>query len=143
MRFWDSSALVALVVREPSTHAVKDLFAADSAVTAWWGTVVECESAIARLVRESALSTSAAAEARSRLEGLLTGWSEVEPSDSVRRSARRLVGLHPLRAADALQLAAAFRACDGRSEDLPFVCLDTRLSSAARAEGFPVLGASA
>jgi predicted nucleic acid-binding protein len=59
----------------------------------------------------------------------------------VERRARRLLALHPLRAADALQLASALVACDERPDRLPLVTLDERLAAAAMREGFRVLGA--
>jgi hypothetical protein len=49
------------------------------------------------------------------------------------------LALHDLRAADALQLAAALIACDEQPALLPFVTLDRRLADAARREGFRVL----
>ena len=45
----------------------------------------------------------------------------------------------PLRAADALQLAAAFAAAERRPASLEIVTLDDRLANAARKEGFAVL----
>jgi hypothetical protein len=59
----------------------------------------------------------------------------------VRRTAERLLRTHPLRAADALQLAAALIAADHDPTSLAIVCLDERLRVAARREGFIVLGA--
>jgi hypothetical protein len=44
--------------------------------------------------------------------------------------------VHPLRAADALQLAAAFIAAERRPSSLEVVTLDDRLAAAARKEGF-------
>jgi predicted nucleic acid-binding protein len=64
---------------------------------------------------------------------------EIEPSTRLRRSARRLLRVHPLRPADALQLAAALTAAEAHAGSLPFVTLDRRLADAARREGFPVL----
>ena len=40
---------------------------------------------------------------------LSSGWHEVVPSSRVRSAAERLLRVHPLRAADSLQLAAAQR----------------------------------
>jgi len=57
----------------------------------------------------------------------------------VRARAARLLSLHPLRAADALQLAAALVWCRERTAEAPFVCLDDRLRLAAAREGFRVL----
>jgi len=50
----------------------------------------------------------------------------------------RLLRIHPLRAADALQLAAALTAAENPGA-LAFVSLDDRLSDAARREGFSIL----
>jgi hypothetical protein len=46
---------------------------------------------------------------------------------------------HPLRAADALQLAAAIAAADGSPASMSFLTLDDRLGDAASREGFPVV----
>lgn len=50
-----------------------------------------------------------------------------------------LLSSHPLRAADALQLAAALTARDKTPELLQVVCSDGRLTDAAGTEGFTVL----
>jgi uncharacterized protein len=47
--------------------------------------------------------------------------------------------VHPLRAADALQLAAAYAGSDRRPTSLEFVTLDERLADVARKEGFSVV----
>lgn len=73
------------------------------------------------------------------LAGLAASWQEVEPSSRLRQIASRLVRTHPLRAADALQLAAAIMAADGDPQTLPIVTLDERLARAAEREGFPVI----
>jgi hypothetical protein len=62
----------------------------------------------------------------------------VEPTDDVRIHALRVLRLHPLRAADALQLAAAIVWCRARPYGAAFVCLDDRLRGAAAREGFTV-----
>ena len=74
-----------------------------------------------------------------RLTKLAKAWVEVQPSSSVRRVAIRLLRVHPLRAADALQLGAALVAAEDHPETLPFVTLDDRLADAATREGFEVL----
>lgn len=53
-------------------------------------------------------------------------------------TARRLLRVHALRAADALQLAAAIAASEADPASLKLVTLDERLAEAARREGFPV-----
>src|SRR5947209_6102827 len=71
-----------------------------------------------------------------RLTQLANGWHEVEPGAIVRENAVRFLRVHPLRAADSLQLAAAFVAAEGRPASLQVVTLDERLADAARKEGF-------
>ena len=51
-----------------------------------------------------------------------------------------MLRVHALRAADALQLAAALLASDEEPAGLDIVTLDSRLADAARREGFRVSG---
>jgi predicted nucleic acid-binding protein len=139
MRFWDTSAIVPLLVDEPTSPDVRAMIAVDRAMTVWWATPVECTSAIARRERSDPGAGRQAREAFSALEELVATWSEVPPRPPLRDDAGRLVRVHDLRAADAFQLAAARTASDGRPETLPFVTLDDRLALAARREGFPIL----
>lgn len=106
----------------------------------WWATEVECVSAIARLERQNDLSPDATLVALERLDAVAEGWSEVQPVEAARRTAQRLLRVHNLRAADALQLAAAIVAAEGRPASLEIVTLDDRLTAAARREGFVVRG---
>ena len=54
--------------------------------------------------------------------------------------AERLLRLHPLRAADSLQLAAAANAAaEEDPASIGFVCFDTRLNEAASREGFAIV----
>ena len=62
-----------------------------------------------------------------------------DPSDPVREAAVRFLRVHPLRAADALQLAAAFIAAERRPSSLEVVTLDDRVAAAARKEGFALI----
>lgn len=138
MTFWDSSALVPLFAAETRTRAVQSMYGHDLEVVVWWGTIVECGSAIARLEREGGLPAADAAESFSRLDAFAASWMQIEPSDEVRESARRFLRVHPLRAADALQLAAALVAAERRPSTLAFVTVDDRLREAAGKEGFLV-----
>jgi uncharacterized protein len=136
MKFWDASALVPLVMAEPMTRTLQALATKDPAILVWWAADVECASALARLEREGALDQSTVTEAFDRLKRLASGWHTVDPSDAVREAAVRFLRVHPLRAADALQLAAAFMAAERRPSSLEVVTLDDRLAIAARKEGF-------
>lgn len=138
MKYWDSSALMPLLLEERRSGAMLALLHADPLVIVWCLSQAEIESALARRVREG-LSAEDEAAARSRLKLLADRWSEVAAVDLVRRRASRLLRSHPLSAADALQLAAALVCCDEKPEQAGFVCLDDRLSEAARREGFAIL----
>ena len=141
MRFWDASAIVPLLVSETSTRSVQALAKQDSTMLVWWGSEVECASALARIERDGALEPRDAARVFERLRQLSGGWQEIEPSDVIRQAAIRFLRVHPLRAADALQLAAAYAAAEQRPASLDMVILDERLAIAARKEGFVVLDA--
>jgi predicted nucleic acid-binding protein len=138
VKFWDSSALVPLLAAESTTRAAQALYAQDPEVVVWWGTPVECASAIARLERDGALTAARAADAFARLDSLSGSWFQVDPRDEIRETARRLLRVHPLRAAHALQLAAAFVVAERRPPTLAFLTLDDRLRKAAAKEGFIV-----
>ena len=138
MKFWDSSALMPLLVEEEVTGAIRKLLLNEPGIIAWWGTPVECASAISRLEREGKLSPAAATETLERLDAHARHWHRIEPVDTVLEIARRLLRVHSLRAGDSLQLAAAVLASEGRPSTLEFVCLDDRLGTAAQREGFPV-----
>ena len=93
-----------------------------------------------RLQREGRLTEAQEETAARRLRLFREGWSEVLPSEALREQARRLVRIHPLRAGDALQLAAAL-ACAGSPPQGTLVTLEERLGSVARLEGLEVAGA--
>lgn len=138
MRYWDASALVPLLITQPATDQSTRRLAEDGQITTWWATLLECQSAIARLEREG-LARPEVAAAHEALENLASSWIEVPASNLVRALAGRILRTHPLRTADALQLAAAIAAADGNLAGLPFVTFDDRLALAASKEGFPVV----
>jgi hypothetical protein len=139
VKFWDASAIVPLLIAEESTGRLQALAAKDSGMLVWWGSAVECISALARLERDGALNARAMTLALQLLHKLSAGWHEIDPSDEIRETAARFLRVHALRAADALQLAAAFAAAERRPASLEIVTLDERLANAARKEGFVVL----
>jgi hypothetical protein len=139
MRYWDASAILPLVVDEPTRERVLELYQEDSQVVAWWATPVEIASAVARREREGTVSAEDADAALKAAKRLAAAWHEVLPSDAVRRTAERLLRVHSLRAADSLQLSAALIAANHDPATLDMVCLDSRLTAAARREGFTVI----
>ncbi|HYL01618.1 MAG TPA: type II toxin-antitoxin system VapC family toxin [Steroidobacteraceae bacterium] len=141
MRFWDTSALISLLVDEPTRERLLEMLEEDGEVLAWWGTPVEIASALARGEREGLLTADQVMAALEATRALAESWHEIVPSDAVRRTAERLLRTHPLRVADALQLASALVAADHDPASLELVCLDERVRLAARREGFSVLTA--
>lgn len=143
MRFWDASALVPLLLREPRTGAVAALLEPDPEIAAWWGSPVECASAAARLRRDGALSVTEEGRVLNAIDLLRSSCHEVQPGEELQRTAMRLLRVHALRAADALQLAAAITwAGSPPFEGAEFVTLDERLTEAAALEGFRMLPAT-
>ncbi len=141
MRFWDASAVVPLLVDEARSEALRAASAKHSELVVWWGTPVECVSAVGRRERTEAAASEKTATALQTLAWLVSEWIEIPPTLPLRDDAQRLVRVHDLRAGDAFQLAAARIAADGEPGALPFVTLDERLALAASREGFPILGA--
>lgn len=139
MRFWDSSALIPLALPEPATARVRAVLRGDKELTVWWCTSVECASVLARLCRSGDLDEQGVRDAASILRQVLSSAFEVQPVAAVRDRAVTLLRIHPLRAADALQLAAALVWRGDGQERAEFVCLDDRLRQAAAAEGFSVI----
>lgn len=139
MRFWDSSALVPLCLAQPATAQALQWQREDPEMAVWWGSAIECASAIARLHREGHLTATEEAQARALLAELKASWYEVQPGDAVREQALRILRLHPLQAADALQLAAALE-WGGSPPEGTLLTFDDRLLEAARREGFATHG---
>ena len=138
MKFWDSSALVPLLVNEETTNLRQGQYDIDPWAVVWFGTLAEIESSLVRRQRDGQLSVSDEAAARKRLSEITVQWTEVIPTNEVRARAIRLLRVHTLRAADAFQLAAALVFCREQPQHLPFLTADQRLRTAASLEGFPV-----
>jgi uncharacterized protein len=137
--FWETSAIVPLLVPEPDTERRERELADSDGAIVWWGTCVECHSALCRREREGVLTRENFIRAAARLDALIAQCTQVEPDEAVRRRAERLLRVHPLRAADAFQLAAALAAVQERPEGVPFHCADERLRVAAQKEGFSLV----
>lgn len=140
MNYWDSCALIPLCFDgDAFAEHARTIAKNDGNIVTWWGTPVECCSAFARLRRDNIISSEEEQQCRSLLNLLSDGWSEVEPNEKVRQVSRQLLLRQDLRAADALQLAAAITWADGDLEGRGFVTLDKKLRAAASSEGFTVI----
>lgn len=136
MNYWDASALVAMLARSPAAASYRAI-AAQSRIFTWWGSYVECACAIARRARDGSVP-SQTAESYRMLELLAQDWREIQPSERLRRAALRVAKNHPLRAGDALHLAAALLSSGFEPHAVRFLTEDLRLKQAAEREGFVV-----
>jgi hypothetical protein len=138
VRFWDSSAVVPLLVEQKPSSRVAAWVAGDDAMVLWTLTPVEVVSALRRLVRDKALAEEIARLAEVRLAEIVRACHVIIDVDPVKSLATRLLRLHPLRAFDALQLGAALHWAEGHPQGRTLHTLDSRLALAAQREGFNV-----
>lgn len=140
--FLDSSALVKRYVEENGSAWIRTLTEPEArhkliiARIAW----VEILSAFARRQREGTFAPVDAAKALQSFRfDLDHQYQVVEIDRSLIESAGQLVSKHPLRAYDAVQLAAVLRILPAfaqtKAVSLMFVSADDRLIAAAQAEG--------
>jgi uncharacterized protein len=137
--FWDTSGVTPLCCFQSQTTPARQAARLYSRQVVWWATPVEAISSFNRLIREGYLTGQDGKLACTRLDHLRRRWNEIQPSEEVRERAERLLGAHKLRAADALQLAAALVWCSDRPRGRHFIGADGSLSNAAEAEGFTVI----
>ncbi|HBD07979.1 MAG TPA: PIN domain-containing protein [Syntrophobacteraceae bacterium] len=138
MRFWDSSALVPLLVGEEKTGYCLKVLVDDPEMLIWCLSRVEVVSALCRRVREGALGEDEFRRAKQRLNMILDSAYEVTAVEKVGARALRLLEVHSLRAADACQLAAALVGTQEDPDRLALLCFNQRLETAAVREGFVV-----
>jgi uncharacterized protein len=139
MTFWESSALLTVLAAQPGSDLLLQLIEDDPDLVLWWATPVELTSGLCRLRREAALDENAFSGLLARVDTYARKSQEIEPTDQVRRVATRLLRAYGLRAANALQLAAALVWMDHDPNGARFICVDKRLRDAAEREGFSVL----
>ena len=138
--FWDTSALVPLCVQQQPSSAVRQLLQ-QYRVVVWWATSVEMRSAFERLLRMGQLTSQEHAGATLRLQQLRRSWRELQPSEPLRSQAETFSASYSLKAADALQLAAAWVWSSGMPERCAFLSGDAQLLEAARQVGFQIVAA--
>ncbi len=139
MKYWDSSALIPLLFAESVSVRAHAIHRDDPAIVTWWGTAIECVSALTRRERDGNLSPAALGLAIGRVRVAAKSWTEVVPSDELREQSIRLLRVHRLRAADAIQLGAAIVAAQFQPGTLDFVSFDKNQKIAADKEGFRVI----
>ena len=139
MKYWDASALIPLLFAESVSVRAHAIHRDDPAIVTWWGTAIECVSALTRRERDGNLSPAALGLAIGRVRVAAKSWTEVVPSDELREQSIRLLRVHRLRAADAIQLGAAIVAAQFQPGTLDFVSFDKNQKIAADKEGFRVI----
>lgn len=139
LNFWDASAVVPLLLAESSSNLLADKFREMPGMALWFGTRLECLSALSRRRREGTLKPADCDRSKKILDSIAMDALVIEPASDIWRRAERLLDIHPLKSGDALQLAAALAWCRERPAGRHFVCLDDGLREAARREGFTVL----
>jgi predicted nucleic acid-binding protein len=138
MKFWDASAIVPLLVAEEHTDYRLGVLSDDPEMLTWCLSRVEVVSALCRTVREGGLREDDFRKAKQRLKVILDSAYEISAIEQVRSRALRLLEVHPLRAADACQLASALVGTQEDPTRLAMLCFDRRLEPAAIKEGFTV-----
>lgn len=134
--FFDTSAIVPLIVRQETTQRARQLLKNYPRPVVSWTTFIEVHSALARLIRDGHISRKNNQAAGARLEHLKKAWAEVLMTEQLRVLCVDLLSRYDLRAADAIQLAAALTWCDERPRGRSFITFDERLSAGAEQAGF-------
>jgi hypothetical protein len=133
--FWDSSALIPLCVPQTQTDRATAFFA-NYGVAVWWSTPIEIISGLTRLLRMGEIGPGDFLAGKQLAQTIVSMCIPVRPSAEIAAQACSLLELYPLRAADALQLAAALEWCEGKPEGKVFLSFDQRLLEAAGIAGF-------
>ncbi|AFM11236.1 type II toxin-antitoxin system VapC family toxin [Turneriella parva] len=135
MIFWDSSAIVPLLVNEPKTKEAQTTLKKDRNLTVWCLTYLEATSALNRRLRTEEIHFGHFRAGEERLKKLTQAWDQILFSDRLVLLSARLLRTHPLRTADSLQLAAALIAGGNDPSQVNFFSYDDRLNEAAEREG--------
>jgi len=139
VKFWDTSAVLPLLLEEKASAACRRELRSDPAMAVWALTRTEVVSALRRRERAGEMTAAQVAEVLRRLDGRAHRWTVVEALQDVALRAERLLAVHPLRAADALQLGASLALFEDRPRGRIFLTGDDVLADAASREGFTVI----
>lgn len=138
--YFDTSALIPLIVEEPTTHVCQRLWNEASRVGSVRLLYAEASAALARAHRMARLTATQLDEAMEALEDIVVELDHVEVTDQLVRAAGALARTHGLRGYDAVHLGAGLNVAD---DDVVFVTGDTNLAAAARALGIAVSNTNA
>jgi predicted nucleic acid-binding protein len=136
LAFWDSSALLKLLVEEQGTDVAVALWDGATAVVACRLAVPEVSAALAAAERSGRIDPERRRVAAREWQRYLAALDILEVTPAVGDHATDLAVAHPLSGADAVHLAAALALPD---RALVVATWDRRLASAASAEGLDVV----
>jgi predicted nucleic acid-binding protein len=139
LRYWDSSALIPLLLTEPRTPEILEIYRQDPAMAVWCLTPYEIWAAIARRRKEGRLRSPDIRTLRVRLSALARDWTVIRDPDAIGKTAYRILDVHGLGPAQAIQISAALAIVGGSADEIPFVTLDDRVAQAAIAEGLSIM----
>ncbi|MEX2554227.1 MAG: type II toxin-antitoxin system VapC family toxin [Actinomycetota bacterium] len=132
----DSSALVKAFIDEPGRDELLEIIAGATVVVTARLAYVETRAAFARAARERRLTRSEVRSASRAFDQRWTQLAIVELDDALAREAAALADTHPVRASDAIHLAAAVAVAADESHNVTFACWDARLWDEASKTGF-------
>ncbi|MCP3935106.1 MAG: type II toxin-antitoxin system VapC family toxin [Actinomycetia bacterium] len=138
--YFDTSALIPLIVEEPSTPVCQRLWNEASRVASVRLLYAEASAALARAHRMARLTTTQLDHAIRALEDIVVELDHVEVTDQLVRTAGALAHTHGLRGYDAVHLGAGLSVYD---DDVVFVTGDSNLAAAAQALGIAVSNTNA
>ena len=133
--YFDTSAIVPLLVDEDGTIAARDIWlSADSLVSVRLARV-EARAALAQAFRTGRIASEHLRSSTRELEGLFAQLQVIEVDDALVHQAGDLAELQALRAYDAVHLAAALQVIEA---ELVLVAGDQALLAAAQSVGLTV-----
>ncbi|HEV2071184.1 MAG TPA: type II toxin-antitoxin system VapC family toxin, partial [Acidimicrobiales bacterium] len=133
--YFDTSAIVPLLVDEGGTIAARDIWLAADRLVSVRLARVEARAALAQAARTARISAEQLRSSTQELEGLFVQLDLVDVDDSLIRHAADLTEAQALRAYDAVHLAAAMQVVEA---DLVLVAGDRALLTAAESLGLMV-----
>jgi len=136
LAFWDSSALVKLLVEESGTGLAVALWDGSTALVASRLVLPEVSAALAAATRARRLGEARARAARNEWRRYVAALDLVDLTADLAARGADLAAAHDLSGADAVHLATALAL---HETELVAVTWDRRLAAAAHAEGIIVV----
>ncbi len=133
--YFDTSAVIPLIISEPSSDRCNRVWNEASRVVSARLLYPEARAALAKAERMGRLTATQRVDAVVELETIMTEVDHIEVTEVLARVAGELAQAHGLRGYDAMHLAAASAVADS---DLVLVTGDSDLANAANSLGIAV-----